>query len=52
MLEREFPTVASTLRMDHPIVAGWMNYYGRFNRSPVYPLRLHTDASARRSVRC
>jgi RNA-directed DNA polymerase len=24
--------------MINPIVAGWMNYYGRFNRSRLYPL--------------
>ena len=32
----------------NPIVAGWMNYYGRFNRSQLYPLLQRINTYLRR----
>ena len=32
----------------NPIVAGWMNYYGRFNRSRLYPLLQRINTYLRR----
>jgi RNA-directed DNA polymerase len=35
-------------RLLNPIVAGWMNYYGRFHRSAMYPLLQRVNAYLRR----
>jgi RNA-directed DNA polymerase len=34
--------------MINPVVAGWMNYYGRFNRSALYPLLQRINTYLRR----
>jgi hypothetical protein len=32
----------------NPIIAGWMNYYGRYYRSELYPLLRRVNSYARR----
>ena len=32
------PALAALAEQINPIVAGWMQYYGRFRRSALYPL--------------
>jgi hypothetical protein len=34
-------TEADLARRINPVVRGWMNYYGAFYRSALYPLRTH-----------
>ena len=38
-------------KMINPVVAGWMNYYGRFNRSRLYPLLLRINTYLMRWTR-
>jgi hypothetical protein len=44
-------TVAELARWINPIVAGWMQYYGRFYRSALYPLLLRTNTYLVRWIR-
>jgi RNA-directed DNA polymerase len=41
-------TLDDLARWLNPIVAGWMNYYGRFHRSAMEPLLLRVNAYVRR----
>ena len=41
-------TLDDLARWLNPIVAGWMNYYGRFYRSAMYPLLLRVSTYLRR----
>ena len=41
-------TLDDLARWLNPIVAGWMNYYGRFYRSAMYPLLLRVNTYLRR----
>ena len=41
-------TLDDLARWLNPIVAGWMNYYGRFYRSAMNPLLLRVSAYLRR----
>ncbi|HUH70077.1 MAG TPA: group II intron maturase-specific domain-containing protein, partial [Mycobacterium sp.] len=44
-------TFADLARMINPIVRGWMNYYGAFYRSALYPLLTRINAYLMRWVR-
>jgi RNA-directed DNA polymerase len=41
-------TLDDLARWLNPIVAGWINYYGRFYRSAIYPLLRRVNADLRR----
>jgi RNA-directed DNA polymerase len=41
-------TLDDLARWLNPIVAGWINYYGRFYRSAIYPLLRRLNAYLRR----
>ena len=41
-------TLDDLARWLNPIVAGWINYYGRFYRSALYPLLRRVNAYLRR----
>ena len=41
-------TLDDLARWLNPIVAGWINYYGRFYRSAMYPLLRRVNAYLRR----
>ena len=45
---RHFVDVARDI---NPIVPGWMNYYGAFNRSAMYPLLQRINAYLMRWIR-
>jgi len=45
---RDFVAVARDI---NPIVRGWMNYYGAFNRSAMYPLLQRINAYLIRWIR-
>jgi RNA-directed DNA polymerase len=44
-------TLAELARAINPIVRGWMQYYGAFNRSAMYPLLLRINAYLMRWLR-
>ena len=44
-------TFAGLATMINPIVAGWMQYYGRFRRSAMYPLLARINAYLVRWIR-
>jgi group II intron reverse transcriptase/maturase len=48
---RSGATFADLARMVNPIVRGWMNYYGAFYRSALYPLLTRINAYLMRWVR-
>lgn len=41
---RSDKTLSELARMINPIVRGWINYYGRFYKSMLYPLLKHINA--------
>ncbi len=45
---RTDPSLDALARWLNPIVAGWMNYYGRFYRSVIYPLLRRVSIYLRR----
>ena len=42
---------ADLARMINPVVRGWMNYFGRFYRSALYPLLSRIDHRLMRWIR-
>jgi hypothetical protein len=44
-------TFAGLAAMINPVVAGWMQYYGRFRRSATYPLLARINAYLVRWIR-
>jgi len=48
---RTSQTLADIARWVNPIVRGWMQYYGRFNRSALYPLLQRINAYLVRFLR-
>ena len=48
---RSGQTLADLARWMNPIVRGWMQYYGRFNRSALYPLLQRINAYLVRFLR-
>lgn len=44
-------TFTELARFINPVVAGWMRYYGRFNRSALYPLLQRVNAYLVRWIR-
>jgi RNA-directed DNA polymerase len=45
---RTTSTLGDLARWLNPIVGGWMNYYGRFYRSEMYPLLLRVNSYVKR----
>ena len=44
-------TIEDLARMFNPILRGWVNYYGRFYKSEMYPVLVHMNQALTRWVR-